>query len=415
MRARVYWTGLVGTLLFVSLVSASSTAYTLLFALLVVPFVGYGASIFAVRRLVGEVKRLTPFLQVGDTLQEQITLRNLHWFPKLLLEAEHQTMPFGTNGRVMTLWPYSSASWVSTKHCERRGLYRFGKLRVTSRDPLGLFNRTLEVGEDQVALIFPATVELSGFFVPGGRGWTEGLVKGRTSTPSPIASGVRDYVSGDSVTQIHWPSTAHRGKLMVKEFEREPSGPADAVWVLIDLDERVQAGEGVESSVEYSVTIAGSVAKRFLDAGRTVGLVVNGEEQTIVRPGTGLEQVGRVLQALALAVPGRLGTVQDAASTTATELTSGASVVIVSSASPSDVALAGRVLEASGAGVVPIIVEASTFEGAPPAWGGSYRLPGSTFDAYVVHAGDEIESRLDYRVHGRSNIVNVAHTQDMAR
>ncbi len=415
MRARFYWTALVGASLLIALVSASPILYTLLFALLAVPLVGYGASVLSARRLVGEVKRLSPFLQVGDTIQEAITLKNLHWFPKLLLEAEHQTTPFGTNGRVMTLWPYSSASWISTKHCERRGLYRFGKLRVTSRDPLGLFNRTLEIGEEQVALIFPATVDLPGFFVPAGHGWTEGLVRGRTFTPSPIAAAVREYVPGDSVAQVHWPATAHMGKLMVKELEREPSGPADAVWVLVDLDDRVQGGEGTESSVEYSVTIAGSVAKRFLDAGRTVGLVVNGEEQTIVRPGTGLEQVARVLQTLALAEPGRLSTVLGAANMTAAELTRGASVVIVSSASPSDVASAGRVLEASGAGVVPIIVEASSFEGAPPARGESYRLPGTTFDAYVVHAGDEIEQRLDYRVHGHGNVVNLALAQEVGR
>jgi uncharacterized protein (DUF58 family) len=408
LRARIYWAALVLALLFFALVTASPIMYTLLFALLAVPLVGFGASIFSVRRLSGGVRRLSPSLQVGDTLQEEITLKNLHWFPKLLLEAEHQTTPFGTNGRVLTLWPYSSASWVSTKHCERRGLYRFGKLRITSRDPLGLFNRKLEFGEDQVALIFPATVDLPGFFVPSGHGWTEGLVRGRTFTPSPVASTVRDYVQGDSVAQVHWPATAHRGKLMVKEFEREPSGPADAVWVLIDLDARVQGGEGAESSVEYSVTIAGSVAKRFLDAGRTLGLMVNGEEQTIVRPGTGLEQMGRVFQALALAETGRLGTVLDAANMTAIELTRGASVVIVSSASPSDVAAAGRVLEGYGAGVVPIIVESASFKGAPPARGGSYRLPGTAFDAYVIHAGDEIAQRLDYRVHGHRNVA-VAH------
>lgn len=415
MRARLYWTALVGLLLFLALVTASPILYTLLFALLAVPLVGYLASIFSARRLSGEVKRLTPFLQVGDTLQEEITLKNLHWFPKLLIEAEHQTTPFGTNGRVMTLWPYSTGTWISTKHCERRGLYRFGQLRVTSRDPLGLFNRTMEFGEEQVALIFPATVDLPGFFVPAGHGWTEGLVRGRTFTPSPIASSVREYVHGDSVAAVHWPATAHMGKLMVKEFEREPSGPADAVWVLLDLDQRVQGGHGPESSVEYSVTIAGSVAKRFLDAGRTVGLVVNGAEQAIVRPGVGLEQVGRVLQTLALAEPGRLGSVLDAANMTAAELTRGASVVIVSSATPGDVASAAHLLEASGAGVVPIIVEASSFEGAPPARGTSYRLPGTNFDAYVVHSGDEIEQRLDYRVHGHGNVVNVALAEGAGR
>ena len=399
MRARVSWAAIVGLVALTALVSGSPILYTLLFALLAVPLVGYVASIFAARRLSGEVRRLTPFLQVGDTIEERLTLRNLHWFPKLLLEAEHETTPFGTNGKVLTLWPYRSSSWISSKHCERRGIYRYGKLRVTSRDPLGLFNRTIELGEEQVALIYPATMDLPGFFVPAGHGWTEGLVRGRTFTPAPIASSVREYVPGDAVNHIHWPATAHTGKLMVKELEREPSGPADAVWVVLDLDESVQAGHGAESSTEYSVTIAASVAKRFLDAGRTVGLVVNGNQDRLVRAATGLAQVGHILTALALAEPGP-GSVIEAARATASELTTGASAVVISSAATADVASAAQLLEASGAGVVPIIVEASSFEGKPPARGTSYRLPGTTFDAYVVHMGDEIDLRLDYRVHG---------------
>jgi hypothetical protein len=58
------------------------------------------------------------------------------------------------------------------------------------------------------------------------------------------------------------------------------------------------------------------------------------------------------------------------------------------------------VLEVGGAGVVPVIVEASSFAGSPPARGSSYRLPRTKFDVYVVHKGDELENRLDYRIHG---------------
>lgn len=403
MRARIYWALLVTVLAVVALATGSPIVYTLLFALLAVPLLGYLASIFAIRRLSGEVRRITSFLQVGHDLQEEVVVRNLHWFPKLLLEVEHHSTPFGNNGRVLTLWPYRSATWKSTKHCERRGVYTYGRLRVTSRDPLGLFNRTTEFGEEGWALIYPATVEIPGFFVPAGHGWTEGLVRGKTFTPSAIASSVREYAPGDNMGHIHWPATAHRGKLMVKEYEREPSGPADAVWVMLDLDERVQAGEGVESTTEYSVTIAASAAKRFLDAGRTVGLIVNGKDESLVRPATGMEQVGRILQALALAEPGKKGDVVTTANRTTERLSRGASVIIVSSASPEEVAAAALTLETAGAGVVPVIVEAASFRGEERARGASYRLPGTRFDAYVVHMGDEIEQRLDYRIHGHAS------------
>jgi uncharacterized protein (DUF58 family) len=400
VRARVVWALAAAVLLVLAFSSESATLYRLLFGLLAVPLLGYVGSVFSARRLFGEVRRMTPFLQVGETVEEQITLRNLHWFPKLLLESEHTTSPFGTSGRVLTLWPYSMRRWVTTKHCERRGLYTYGELKVTSRDPLGLFNRTLRVGKKQEALIYPATVDLSGFFVPAGHGWTEGMVRGRTSTPSPTAASVREYVPGDAVSHVHWRATARAGKLMVKEFEREPSGPADAVWVLLDLDSRVQVGEGTESTVEYAVHIAASVAKRFLDAGRTVGLAMNADTQTLIRPAQGMAQIGQILQSLALVEPGMAGTLVDTARTTASELTSGASVVAISAAPTSEMAVSAAILQGAGAGVVPVLIEASSFANVPPARGENYRLPGTTLDAYVIHKGDEIQRRLDYRLHG---------------
>ncbi|MEE8518925.1 MAG: DUF58 domain-containing protein [Dehalococcoidia bacterium] len=400
MRGRVLWTALAVILLLLGLATSSSMLYRLLFAMLAVPLFGYLASVLSARRLEGTVRRITPFLQVGETLEEELSLSNLHWFPKLLLEAEHQTAPFGSSGRVLTLWPYQDSTWTVRKHLERRGVYEFGVMTVTSRDPLGLFNRTLQVGTPQTALIYPATVELPGFYVPSGRGYTEGMVKGRTFTPSAIASTVREYVAGDSVGHIHWPSTAHMGKLMVKEFDREPSGPADAIWIVLDLDASVQAGEGTESTIEYGVTIAGSIAKRFIETGRTVGMVMGGAEHTVLKPATGLEQLGRALELLALAQEGRVSTLMHIANAVAEELTAGASVVVISAAPVSEVLIATNAVQNAGGSPVPIILEASSFRGAPHARGEQYRFPGTETETYVIHMGDELERRLDRRVHG---------------
>ena len=72
MRARASWAAIVGLLALIAFVSGSPILYTLLFALLAVPFVGFVASVFAARRLSGEVRRLTPFLQVGETLERHL-------------------------------------------------------------------------------------------------------------------------------------------------------------------------------------------------------------------------------------------------------------------------------------------------------------------------------------------------------
>ena len=372
-------------------------------ALLTVPLFGYVGSVLAARKLEGSVRRITPFLQVGQTVVEELQLRSLHWWPKLLLEADHQTKPFGSSGRIVTLWPYRTATWTAEKHCERRGLYEYGEIEVTARDPLGLFARSVRLGERETALVYPATFDLPGFFVPAGQGYTEGANQGRTFMPSPVAGGIREYVSGDSMGQIHWPATARAGKLMTKLFEREPSGPFDAVWVLLDLHIDVQAGSGTESTVEYGVTVAASIVKRFLDAGRPVGLVVAGEDRLTFKPASGVAQLGRALEALALVQPGRAASLPDLAAATAEEIASGSSVVIVSPSPVDLISAAATKLQAAGAGVVPVVLDPASFTDGPAAERmEQVRVKGAAIEAYVVHRGDEIPQRLDHRLHGSS-------------
>ena len=389
MNVRVVWIGVGLLLLLLALSTGGALYYRLFLGLLAVPALGFLASVLSARRIEGGVQRLTAYLQVGDNVEERIVLQNTHWWPKLLLEVQHDTQPFGRAGRIATLWPYASLAWTTSSHCERRGIYRFGELEITSRDPFGLFSRTMRLGSPQSALIYPATVDLSGFFVLSGRGWTEGIVQGRTFTPSPIAAGVREYTSHDSVSRVHWPATAHVGKLMVKEFDREPSGPADAVWVVLDLDERAQAGEGSDSTVEYGVTTAASVAKRFLDSGRNVGAVFSGREQLIVPAASGITQLGRIFQALALIEPGNAGGVRETSDAVKNELSTGASIVLITAAPPAAVSSAVDMLRATGAAVVPVLMDAPSFTGG--------RSAASGFDAYVIRKGDEIGRKLDYR------------------
>jgi uncharacterized protein (DUF58 family) len=398
-RGRVAWAALALVLAVGAFSTGSAVAYQLLAGVVAVPLAGLGYAWLAVRRLEGGVRRVTPYLQVGAVLEEELALRSVGWWPRLLLEVRHRTSPFGADGRVVSLWSYREAAWRAVKRAERRGVYRYGVLEVTARDPLGLFARTARVGEPQSVLVFPATVDLPGFHVPSGLGWTEGARRGRTFSPSPQAASVREYVAGDAFSHIHWPATAHAGHLMVKEYEREPSGPAEAVWVLLDLDARVQAGTGAESSVEYAVTVAASAARRFLDAGRPVGLSIAGSEHTLVRPAEGLEQLGRVLHALAVAEPGTVLDLEGLAASAAGMLTAGASAVVVSAAPLGQMASAVRTLQATGAGVVPVLVDAGSFrQDAAPHGGGAVRLPGTGLEAFVVGRGDELEAVLDERV-----------------
>ncbi len=69
---------------------------------------------------------------------------------------------------------------------------------------------------------------------------TSGEGAPRPAAVGDIVRGVRDYVPGDPVRRVHWPSSARRGDLVVKEVE-EPGAPR--LVVALDLGGGAAAGE----------------------------------------------------------------------------------------------------------------------------------------------------------------------------
>jgi uncharacterized protein (DUF58 family) len=68
---------------------------------------------------------------------------------------------------------------------------------------------------------------------------------------------------------------------MVKTFEMDPTSN---VWVVLDLQEAVQHGEGDESTEEYCVRIATSIAYKYLQANLMLGLMMEGKEAVQLEP-----------------------------------------------------------------------------------------------------------------------------------
>ena len=76
--------------------------------------------------------------------------------------------------------------------------------------------------------------------LPGGA-----ATQRRTHYVTPNASGVREYFWGDSFNRIAWSTTARTGKLMVKEFELDPTTD---VWVLVDLQQARPCGRAAAAA-----------------------------------------------------------------------------------------------------------------------------------------------------------------------
>jgi uncharacterized protein (DUF58 family) len=171
-------------------------------------------------------------------------------------------------------------------------------VQITTGDPFGFFKYTTKYGRPQQILVYPRATELPNFYVPPANLPGEGRFRRRTHYVTPNASGVRQYAPGDAFNRIHWRSTARTGEMMVKTFELDP---ASDIYIVLDLERRVQAGEGEESTEEYAVTVAASLARHYLVQNRSVGLITFGKDLRVIEPERGGQQMTRVLETLAIA------------------------------------------------------------------------------------------------------------------
>lgn len=167
----------------------------------------------------------------------------------------------------------------------RRGRYRAELARVAIEDPLGLVRREVPLESPGGLLVYPRIVELEGLFTDGGQRVGDGRRTQLRRQSGYDLHSVREHERGESLRRVHWPSTARRGKLMVKELE---DAPRDESVVVLDGDAGTVAGEGRDTSFELAVRAAGSVARVHSGRGRRVGLLLNDADRSY-QPVTSLE------------------------------------------------------------------------------------------------------------------------------
>jgi uncharacterized protein (DUF58 family) len=264
------------------------------------------ASYLWVRVLAGQLtlarEMRSDWVQVGDQLRERFTLTNESRVGVLWVEIQdHSNVPDYEAGRVEAVGGRQYRKWGAQAVCTRRGLYTLGPVTIGLGDPFGLFQAHWDQTATRSFLVYPPLFDLPGLDLP--RGAVEGASRTslRSQQPTTNVATVRGYQPGDGLNRIHWPSTARVGSLMVKEFDLEPSGN---LWIVLDLHRQWQAGKGDESTLEYAINVAASLAHKVLAENRAVGLVAYGAEPIVVQPEKGLRQLRRILEHLAVAQVG---------------------------------------------------------------------------------------------------------------
>jgi len=359
-----------GVLLVVQLVSPDKAWSWLLVGLGLLILIAYVWARMLCEQVVAERRTLGAWVVAGDLLREQFTLTNRGNLPVLWARIRDQSQVPGYRvDRVETVEGEGERSWTTTGVCQRRGVFQLGPWDLEMADPLGFFMVTHHYPDSATIMVYPRASRLPNLDLPRGRASGRASSSQRANEETILVGGLRAYYPGDPLRRIHWKATARHDDLMVHDFDREPSGD---VWLIVDMDSRVQAGRDAEATQEYSVILAASLAARFLRQGerRAVGLVISGRHPMILPPGRGGPQSWRILDALARAEPAPDLGLEQLLRQSRPSLGSGRTLVIVTPSQDGGWVAPLLPLVARGNAPTAVLLDATTFDppmGSPQA------------------------------------------------
>jgi uncharacterized protein (DUF58 family) len=320
---------------------------------------------------------------VGDVFEETFDVRNRSRMPHLWLEVRDEgVLPGARGSRVLSLIGAGrTRSYVSRNRLVARGVFPLGPTRLSSGDLFGFFPVSELLPGQGTLTVFPQIVELHSMphlpgYMPGGE-----ALRRRTHQITPNAATVREYSHGDPLSRIHWASTARRDRLIVKEFELDPLAE---VWIFIDAEQKSQAhldykletdagsvmfqGFGgpqlLPATEEYTASIAASLAKHYLQAGRSVGMVTAAKAHDVLPADRGARQLGKIMETLSLLKPdgdtNYLGLVVQYART----VPRGSTLIMVTPSVSKDVLFATDQVRRLGLRPIVVLLDALSFGGA---------------------------------------------------
>ena len=256
---------------------------------------------------------------VGDFFEEHFEVVNGSRALAPWIEIFNQSaIPYASGSHVLTLVPgrqkrvYLARTWLT-----RRGAFALGPTRVSTGDPFGLFKSGKEIAAAQTLVVLPMLFEIKSFLFPPGLLPGGQVIRRKSSDITPHAAGVREYVHGDAMKRIHWPTSIRRNQLMVKEFEQDPQAE---VWLCLDSQSDVHREKSHQynqtplgsnffgrrpdfkltpSSLEYSISITASLAHYFIAQRRAVGYASAGQTVIVHYAERGERQEGKILETLA--------------------------------------------------------------------------------------------------------------------
>ncbi len=338
--------------------------------LLALPWVSYLMGMVSLRDL--HFSRTVPGTGwAGETARFTLIVRSTSRLPRFGLEAQDHLPRWmehiGPSVVTLNAAPGGETRAEYDVHLLKRGAFRLDGFTVTALDPLGIFSFSKKVPAEGEMLVYPTPETITDLLDSGSEKYGfRDLPIAATRGSGVDPDGVREYVPGDPLHRVHWKAVARTGRMNVIEFEE-----SRAVNVVLALDLHVgsNVGDGDQTTLEYLVRAAASLAQQGIRQGASVRLVTGDLPSSADVASRGTEHLFAILADLAHAeatdpspleekLVGRIGPLQP-----------GTTLVVLTASS--SVALADMLTHytAYGTQVVVVFAEPSSFVniGAPMA------------------------------------------------
>jgi uncharacterized protein (DUF58 family) len=371
--------------------------------------------------------------QVGQFAEEQFEITNRGRLPKLWLELkDDSTLPWHDASRVVSSLGHDQTQrWQVKTLCTQRGRFRLGPLTLHSGDPVGNFDVEQDIDSTSNIVVYPLMLELTSF-EPSISDLSGGEARHRrTYQMTTNVAGVRDYVPGDSLNRIHWPTTARTRRLMAKEFELDPT--AD-VWLYLDLNRDAEVAlpwtpqapepaifalhgtkrQGLRyelppSTTEYAVTVTASLARYFVLRNRAVGFSSRSRQREFVQADRGERQLTKILESLAVVNATGSFPFAQLIANDGMRLNRNDTVLAVSADPSPDWAVALHHIQRRGVNSIAVVIDGSTFgsdDDYTPLLG---QLNAGGIPTYRVALGEDIAASLGVPIHISNALDRRAH------
>lgn len=202
-----------------------------------------------------------PEVEEGGEVIVDITLELRHRLWNLILEDTARGLGSArfAAARADSGQPLSASYEIM---CRARGIYQIGPVEASVSDPLALCGRTARIGNIDRLMVLPRIEELWG--LPAVRGLDSSV---QSTRPSYAPRGgedfftLREYQTGDDLRRVHWPASAKRDELMIRQLELPWQARA-----LVLIDQRSHRYPTHES-FEHAVRGAASVVSHLYKGG----------------------------------------------------------------------------------------------------------------------------------------------------